>query len=128
MFGPIRKPSPATALALVAILLAVGGGDTVATGAQKVSKLISGKRIQRATIDANRLTPAARRAVAGAPGASFATARWRSTTTALGINRATSDGGTSTVDSVADFTVRSDGACRSLYLTPTTTDAPAIPS
>jgi hypothetical protein len=69
MLGRIRRTNPATALALVAILLAVGGGDTVAAGARKASKLISGSRIKKGTIKADRLSPSARATLRGARGA-----------------------------------------------------------
>lgn len=64
-----QRPSPTTAIALVALLLAAGGGDAIAGGTAAAVKAISGKKIKKNSIEANRLTAKARRTLKGQAGA-----------------------------------------------------------
>ena len=55
MFSKLTRVSPAMGVALVALVLSLGGTSFAQSAATKVGKLISGSKIKRASIPGNRL-------------------------------------------------------------------------
>jgi hypothetical protein len=64
----IPKPSPALALAFVALLVALGGSSFAAPAREAASKLITGKQIKNGSIGTTDLSKKARKALKGKTG------------------------------------------------------------